>query len=415
MSAVAVPVTETLLERAVVGVLRELAAAGVVVAVDDEQWLDADTRRLLQAAVVRLAAVPVRWLVSVRSGHADRGLAGVLGHELGARVTRVDLAGLGDAALTELVLGRFPGRWSSGVLRQLASLAAGSPYAALELARETAACGGREGTAVHLPSTLAGSLRGRLKRLGAQTLAVVQAAALAAAPTRALLRAVAAGPVEVQVDAALEAGVLEAAPPDPVLRFSHPLLREAADGMLTGPGRRRVHRVIGAALDDPVEAAWHLARGADEPDEALAGQVEQAAGNAAARGAAARAAALARMAAELTPAPDSPQGWRRRVAWPEKLHAAGEYEQVRRLGEQWVLDVPVSLRGRLTEVRAHVEADVEGMCGLLADAFEDLAGRDPARAAVVGSELCLYIGVLLRRLGEGRTRAAAAVAQARSQ
>lgn len=33
------------------------------------------------------------------------------------------------------------------------------------------------------------------------------------------------------------AEVLEAAAPDPVLRLSHPLLREAAEGMLTGPAR----------------------------------------------------------------------------------------------------------------------------------------------------------------------------------
>jgi hypothetical protein len=47
-----------------------------VVAVDDEQWLDADTRRLLEAAVVRLSQAPVRWLVAVRAGHPDVGLAG---------------------------------------------------------------------------------------------------------------------------------------------------------------------------------------------------------------------------------------------------------------------------------------------------------------------------------------------------
>jgi hypothetical protein len=64
--------------------------------------------------------------------------------------------------------------------------------------------------------------------------------------------------------------VLEAVPPDPVLRFIHPLLREAAEAMLSGPARRRLHRVIGGALEDPDEAAWHLARGADEPDVALA-------------------------------------------------------------------------------------------------------------------------------------------------
>src|SRR5262249_27087446 len=155
-----------------------------VVAVDDEQWVDEDTRRRLEAVAVRLGGVPVRWLVSVRSGHADRGLARALDHELGARVTRVEVGGLDDAALSELVLGRLGGRWSAAVLRQVVALAAGSPYAALELARETAARGGRDGTGVHLPSTVAGSLRSRLGRLGPQTLEAVQVAALAAAPTR---------------------------------------------------------------------------------------------------------------------------------------------------------------------------------------------------------------------------------------
>jgi DNA-binding CsgD family transcriptional regulator len=413
LASASAPVTETLLELAVVGVLREVARTGVVVAVDDEQWLDADTRRLLEAAVVRLGAAPVRWLVAVRAGHAGGGLASVLDHELGARVTRVDLAGLDDATLTGLVLDRFPGRWSPGVLRQLVALAAGSPYAALELARETVACGGRDGTAVHLPSTLAGSLRARLERLGPQTLTVVQAAAVAGAPTRALLRAIAAGPVGEAVDAALEAGVLEAAAPDPGLRFSHPLLREAAEGMLTSPGRRRLHRVIGAALADPDEAAWHLARGADEPDEALAERAEQAAEHAAARGAAARAAALAEAAAQLTPDPDGQQAWQRRIRWLERLEAASEYGQVQQLSEEWAPSVPAALRGRLTAVRAFVEGDTEAAWALLAEAFEDLAGNDPAGAAKVGSYLVIY-GVLLRRLAETRPYAAAAVTQARA-
>ena len=369
------PLGEAVLERAVVAALGGLAQQGVVVAVDDEQWVDADTGRLLAAAVVRLGHVPVRWLVAVRSGHAGRGLARVLEHELGARVRRVDLAGLEDGALSELILGRIPGQWSPGVLRQVVALAAGSPYAALELARETMARGGHDGAAVHLPSTLAGSLRARLDRLGPATLAVVQAAALAGAPTRGLLGVVAGGPVGELVDEAVEVGVLEAMPPDPVLRFSHPLLREAAEAMLSGPARRRLHRVIGGALEDPDEAAWHLARGADEPDEALAGRVEQAARNAVARAAAARAAVLARSAAELTPDPDGPEAWRRRIYWLERLDAAGEFDQVRRLGEKWVLGVPVSLRGRLAAVRANVETDAESAYGLLAEAFEDLAGR----------------------------------------
>ena len=168
------------------------------------------------------------------------------------------------------------------------------------------------------------------------------------------------------MDEALEAGVLDAAPPDPVLRFSHPLLREAAEGMLTGPGRRRLHRAIGAALADPDQAAWHLARGADEPDETLAERAEQAARHASARGAPARAAALAQAAAELTPNPDSELAWRRRLQWLYQLNAAAEFEQVRQLGEKWAPHIPISLRGYLNEVRAEVEVDVETGCGLFA-------------------------------------------------
>ena len=408
------PVTSMLLERATVGVLRELAAAGVVVAVDDEQWVDQDSLRLLESAAVRLKDAPVRWLVAVRTGHADRGLAPLLDHELGACVTRVELAGLDDAALSELVMRRFPGGWSPGVLRQVVALAAGSPYAALELARETAARGGRDSAAVHLPSTLAGSLRSRLDRLSPPVLTVVQAAAVAEAPTRALLRAFTDGPVGECVDEALEAGVLEATAPDPVLRFSHPLLREAAGAMLSGPGRRRLHRVIGAALADPDEAAWHLACGADEPEETLAERAEQAAGRASARGAPARAAALAEAAAGLTPDPESASAWRRRLLRLEQLNAAGEFEQVRRLGEKWALGVPISLRGQLTTLRAAVEPDFSIACRLYAEAFDDLAGRDPARAARVS----IYLGSArfqwLGRVDAARGPYAAAVAQARA-
>ena len=306
LAAADAPVTATLLELATTGLLRELAPAGVVVAVDDEQWVDQDSLRLLGSAVVRLKDVPVRWLVAVRSGHTGRGLAQILDHELGNAMTRLDLAGLDDAALLQLVMDRFPGRWSPGVLRRVVALSAGSPYAALELARETAAQGGRDGTAVHLPATLADSLRSRLDRLSPEVLAVVQAAAVAEAPTRALLRAVNGGAADGRVDEALEAGVLDADPPDPVLRFSHPLLREAAEAMLTGPGRRRLHRAIGAALTDPDQAAWHLARGADEPDETLAERAEQAARHASARGAPARAAALAQVGGRTHPRPRQP-------------------------------------------------------------------------------------------------------------
>ena len=286
------PVTSMLLERATVGVLRELAAAvWWSQSMTSSGWTGQppaarERRRPAEGRAGALAGGGPDRARRPRARPAARSRARTC-------VTRVELAGLDDAALSELVMRRFPG-WSPGVLRQLVALAAGSPYAALELARETAARGGRDSAAVHLPSTLAGSLRRRLDRLSPPVLTVVQAAAVAEAPTRALLRAFTDGPVGECVDEALEAGLLEATAPDPVLRFSHPLLREAAGAMLSGPRRRRLHRVIGAALNDPDEAAWHLACGADEPDETLAERAEQAASRASARGAPARAAAWLR-------------------------------------------------------------------------------------------------------------------------
>lgn len=188
------PVTDMLLERAIVGMLRCLAADGVVIAVDDEQWLDEDSRRLLETAIVRLAGVPVRWLISVRSDQVVRGLPRMLDHELGPRAARIDVAELDEAALSELIMARFPGQWSPGVLRQIITLGAGNPYATLEVARETIARGEQEGTTAHVPPSLAAAVRSRMHRLGRQALATVQAAALTAAPSRALLHSVMDGP-----------------------------------------------------------------------------------------------------------------------------------------------------------------------------------------------------------------------------
>src|SRR6202042_1810347 len=88
-----------------------------------------------------------------------------------------------------------------------------------------------------------------------------------------------------------------------------------------------------------------------------------------------------RAAAELTPDPDSPPAWRRRVIWLERLDAVGEFDQVRRLSDKWALHAPVELRGRVTALRAECEANLETASSLWAGAFADLAGSDPARAA----------------------------------
>ena len=393
--------------------LRGLAGDGLVIAVDDEQWLDEDSRRLLEIAVVRLADRPVRWLVSVRLEQAVKGIPRMVGHELGPRAARIDIGELDDSAVSELIMSRFPGQWSPGVLRKIVTLAAGNPYAALEMARETAACGDQTGVTAHVPASLATAVRSHLRRLGPQALATVQAAALTAEPNRALLSDVMNGPVDEHVNEALAAGVLQATSPDPVLRFSHPLLREAAEGLLTDPERRELHRVIGAAMSDSNEAAWHLACGAEEPDEDLAKRLELTAADAAARGATARAAALARAAVGLTPDQDSPEGWHRRMQWLTMLTATGEFDRVRRSSQEWATRIPSSLRGWLNLVRARVAANYEEQYELLVTAPDLLAGHDPMGTALAYAEASVTLGIMLGRLDQARPLAAAALPHAK--
>jgi DNA-binding CsgD family transcriptional regulator len=422
------PVTELILERALVGLLRDLAAGGLVIAIDDEQWLDEDSRRLLAAAAVRLSGVPVRWLVSSRShgpdhdcghgpGHdpgpgSSPGLTRVLARELAPRAAWIPVGGLGEAALSDLITSRFPGPWSAGVLRQVIMLADGNPYTALEVARETAARGGQDGRSARVPSGLTAATRQRLDRLDRRALEVIHVAALTAAPTRALLRAMIPGEADARVDDAIEAGILHASPPDPVLRFSHPLLREAAGAMLTGPRKRRLHRDIGAAIDDPHEAAWHLSQGADEPDEDLAQRLQRAAEDALVRGTPGRAAELAQAAIELTPDPDSMPGWHRRLVWLATLTAANEFGQVRRHGEKWATQVPAAMRGWLAVLRSRVETNAEDHLELLVTAADAAGGQDPLRSALAYAEASIVLGLQLGQLDAARRLAAAAIQQA---
>ncbi|MCW6005374.1 LuxR C-terminal-related transcriptional regulator [Micromonospora sp. CPCC 205371] len=410
LSATAAGVDDPLMARATVNALRALAGGSrLLVAVDDEQWLDPDTRRLLATAAAWLSDAPVGWLVSVRAEHADAGLGRVLAHEFAARLVRLDLGVLGDDAVARLILNRFPGRWSPRLLRHVVQLADGNPYAALELARETVASAGRDAPAARVPATLAESLDARLCRLVPTARGVVEAAAATPRPTRRLLRAVIGDQADPAIDHALEADVLEAAPPDPVLRFTHPLLREVVLRSLTGPQLRRLHRSLAAAVDDPGEAAGHLAAGAEEPDENVAAAVEQAARQAWLRGAVAHGAALAESSVALTPDPDGLSAWRRRIVQLGCLEMAGERERGRALATKWATEsVPEQFRGELVFLQGVLEDDLETGARLLAQAVDQL-DQIPVLAAQAGALLANVVGVLLGRVPEGRAHADRAV------
>ncbi|HEX5740926.1 MAG TPA: AAA family ATPase [Pilimelia sp.] len=399
-----------LVARAVVNVLRALGRDAPVVAVDDEQWLDSPSRQALDTAAATLADIRVTWLVAGTEGPGGGGLLATLPHRLGGRATTVALGPLDEDALLRLVLDRFPARWSPRLLRRVIALAAGNPYAAVELARESASAGDA-GAPAAVPHTLAASLSARLRRLSPRARAVAQTAALTRRPTRRVLAAVTGAEVAGAIEQGVAAAVLDAAPPDPVLRFTHPLLREVTGASLSGPQRRRLHRRLAHAVDDPQEAVRHAAAAAEEPDARLAAIAAAAAGGALAGSDPERAVVLAEHAVHLTPPAPADVRWRRRLLLLDCLREAGESARAAALAAEWEAAVPPPLRGEFLARQGRYAGDPPVAARLLTEAAAECVDS-PRLSADVRTELATVVGVRLLRLAEGRRHAATAVRDA---
>ncbi len=190
---------------------------------------------------------------------------------------------------------------------QLLAETGGNPLALLELPRGLSAARLAGGFA--LPGAL--SLPGRieesfLRRLAAlpedtQRLVLVAAAEPTGDPALLWRAAERLGIARPALEPAESAGLIETGRR---VRFRHPLVRSVVYRAAGPQQRRRVHRALAGATDpqvDPDRRAWHLAEAATRPDEAVAAELERAAGRAQTRGGLAAAAAFLERAVALTP------------------------------------------------------------------------------------------------------------------
>jgi DNA-binding NarL/FixJ family response regulator len=365
------------LPRAILRVLRQLSAAGpVLIAIDDEQWLDPASARVLAFALCRLHEERIV-LMLARRPEREGTLSAELGQRFGDRLSRMALEPLPMRAIKMLFEARLDWTVSTPVLRRIHQVTAGNPLWALAIAVEMQArhSGVDRAGDLAIPRTLSDALELRLKRVDPCANAAMLAIAALSQPTLGTLQAAIPEFALSDLASAEQAGVIEIA--GGRVRFTHPLLASTHYQNTLVSRRRELHRLLATVIDDEEERAHHLALGAEAPDRGLADSLEQAAGVAARRGATESAAQLLEDAARLTPI-DQTQAQRARViAAAEHRFKSGEVSRARHMLTQVMADLaggPLKARARLQ--LADMSADeprvaMELLEAALADVDED--------------------------------------------
>jgi DNA-binding CsgD family transcriptional regulator len=395
------PADRLAVSRAALGLLQGLALDGpLVVAVDDVQWLDAPTERVLAFALRRLADVPARALIACRGAGGPPPLG--LRRALQVAVEPLPAGELGALLHDRLGLDLVRPR-----LLELHRASGGNPFYALEIGRALQR-DHRAGGPLPVPESLAELLRLRLETLPAGAREATLLAAAATQPTWTLIERAAGGTAGLAD--AVSAGVLRV--DDDRVRFSHPLHASIAYGSAAPWERRSAHSRLAEAALDPDERAQQLSAAVEQPDEDVASELEAAAAVAGSRGAPETAARLAERAAELTPAGDDTQRRRRLASAAEHHVASGDPSRAREILNALVAALPAGPeRARILSRLADAVDDVAESIRFCERALDEAAG-DPALSAEIHTALGVFTWIAGERArSAGHTREAARFAE----
>jgi DNA-binding CsgD family transcriptional regulator len=307
---------------AVLGLLSEVTAGQPLLClVDDAQWLDQASARVLAFVARRLDAESVALLFGTRDPAAAGDLAGLPG---------LVAEGLPDGDAWALLASVLPGRLDERVRDRIIAESVGNPLALLELPHgvTVAELAGGFGVGGKLP--LAGrieqSFLRRIAPLPEVTRWLLLLAAAEPVGDPALLWR-AAGSLGLSADAAAPAEADRLLTVGARVAFRHPLVRSAVYQAALAGDRRRAHLALAGATDpgtDPDRRAWHQAQAAAGPDEDIAAELERSAGRAQARGGFAAAAAFLERSAVLTPDPG--RRAQRALAAAQAKYQAGAFD-----------------------------------------------------------------------------------------
>ena len=391
--AAGAPADPQALPRGVLAVLRGLATnAPLLVAIDDEQWLDPASARVLAFALCRLQEERICVLLT-RRPQSDGALWPELARGFGSDgLTAKVLGPLDMSAIHDLLTRRLNRLISRPLLRRIYDASGGNPLYAVAIAREleAAAAAGADDDALPLPPTLAEAVAGRLARLDSAAEDPLLVVAALSNPTLALIQAVLPEFALSDLDSAQRGGVVEVS--GERVRFTHPLLASTHYSRAPEPRRREVHRLAAEVVDDDVERGHHLALGAEAPGRELAVTLEHAAESAVRRGAPEIAAELLDHAWRLTPT-DALEARRSRIVSAAEQHlAAGDVLKSRSRLEELLENLPAGpIRGRALLALAKVRKDdFDASVALLDEALTqaDAHHRVNAQVEELLSELC---------------------------
>lgn len=307
---------------AVLGLLSQAAAGRpLLCVVDDAQWLDRTSSRVLAFVARRLLGEPVGLVVATREPGADF-----------RDLPELPVAGLPAGAARELLRTSARRPLDERATERIIAETGGNPLALLELLPllTDTELGGGPGLPPGSPPLwhqIEGVFRRRAKALpsAARLLLVVAAAEPTGDP---VLVWRAAAQLGIGREAAAVATASEMITIGQRVAFRHPLARSAAyQAAASADDRRAAHRALADATDpaaDPEHHGWHRALAAAGPDEDVAGELERLAARMHAHGGPAKAAAFLERSVVLTPEPARRAG--RALAAAQAAYQAGAFD-----------------------------------------------------------------------------------------
>jgi DNA-binding CsgD family transcriptional regulator len=328
------------LSAAFLGAVRALSAdRPVLVAVDDLQWIDLPSARILQFALHRLSREPVRLIATSRTGERPSDplqLRRVLGED---QVRDLPIEGMELDEIDRLLRSRLDVTFPRRVVAELNRLSGGNPFFALEIGRALSRAAPLSPyEPLPIPDDLRELVVDRLNALPETAKEPLLVVAALPQPTMALVTSIVGVHGARQLAPAVDAAVVVVEGDD--VRFAHPILGSTFYSLASPDRRRVVHRAIAEVIEDLEERAIHLALSATGPDPEVAAALEEAAGRARSRGAQESAAELLELARRLTPAPLAADNRRRGTLAAQYHFEAGNSGRARTLLERIVKEAP---------------------------------------------------------------------------